>query len=179
MSAVVASRVAPHPPADDVRELLTQLGELHGRLQELLHIATDKLGALRRADAGALTQCAAREEALLRETLGCEQQHKALLARLAQGLRLGGDRPPTLTQLAGRLPAAESAILRAKSEVLRRTAAELQQKNRLAAEVARRLQMHVRGVFADLAGATETPAVYGPRGRPEAGRPRQWLNALG
>ncbi len=178
-TAVAASRVPLPSSADVLRALLTQLGEFHGQLQELLRIATDKLAALRRADAAALTQCAAREEVLLRETLGREQEHKALLARLAQGLRFAAGRPLTLTDLAARLPAAESAVLRAKSELLRRTAAELQQKNRLAAEVARRLQMHVRGVFADLAGATDAPAVYGPRGRPQAGCPRQWINALG
>ncbi len=180
MSTAAAASPIPSPsPADALRDLLAQLNEFHVRLLALLSVATDKLAALRRADAAALLQCAAREEALLRETLGREQQHKILLARFAQGLRWTGSGPPTLTEIAARLPAPENAVLRAQNAALRHTAAELQQKNRLAAEVARRLQMHLRGIFADLAGATDTPAVYGPRGQAQSGSPRRWINALG
>lgn len=164
---------------DLLRELGQQLAELHGRLKQLAEVAGEKLAALRRADAVALTQCAAREEGLLRENLGGEQRHKALLARLAQALQCPQPARATLTEVTSRLPEPAASLLRARGEAVRQIAADLQRKNGLAGEVARKLQMHLCGVVADLAGGPPEAALYGPHGRQAGGVLRRFVDAVG
>jgi hypothetical protein len=62
---------------------------------------------------------------------------------------------------------------------LRGVAEELQKKNRLAAEVARKLQSHIRDVFAAIAQATQETVVYGRNGQYEQATARQWVDAVG
>jgi ABC-type transporter Mla subunit MlaD len=179
---VVEERPAAERVAENVTDLLRdlgqQLGELHGRLKQLTEIAGAKLAALRRADTAALTQCAADEESLLRQNLGGEPQHKALLARVAQALRHPQPQRATLMEVAERCPEPATSVLRARSEALRQTATELRRKNALVAEVARKLQMHLRGVVADLAGVSPDAALYGPHGEQAGGRIRRYLDAV-
>ncbi len=171
----------------DLAQTLTQrLADLHARLRQLAELAGEKLAALRRADAPALTECAAREEILLREQLSDDAQHKALLARLAQTLHCPAAPRVTLAEIADRLPEPAASHLRARTAALRQIAAVLQQKNQLAADVARKLQFHLRGVFTDLAAPPDV-ALYGPQGhRLIAGAPqpvgegsRRFIDAVG
>ncbi len=162
-----------------VRELLARLGELHVALKELTELATEKLAALRQADTAALERCAAREGALLTQMYREEPGRRATLARLAQSLRLAQPGPPRLERMAALLPEPLGSAVRARAAGLAELATELQQKNRLAATVARNLQSHLRGLFAELAGPEPQSRGYGPQGRETAGRPRTWVNAIG
>ena len=175
----VIARCAQEPVTDLLRDLGQQLAELHARLKQLAEIAGEKLAALRRADTGALTRCAAREERLLRENLGSEPRYKALLARVAQALQCPQPQQATLTDVIARLTEPAASLLRARGEALRQAATELQRKNRLAAEVARKLQSHLRGLVADLASTPPETAVYGPQGRQAGGSPRRFIDAVG
>ncbi len=165
------------------REVLAQLAELQAALGQLAALAAQKLGALRRADAAELQQLAAREGAALTELFRREPVRKANLARLAQALRCAEPQRPSLTVIAECLPEPLGSTLRARAAALAAAARELQQKNRLAATVARNLHGHVRGIFASIAGA-ERPAVYGPpgnarRGAAAGGVGRRWVDAVG
>lgn len=175
-------RVVPAPGSGGTevwRELLDQLAGLHTALQSLVALATDKLAALRRADVPVLENCAARESELLTALARGEPQRKAVLARVAQALPGGGDGAPRLSAVAERLPEPWRSALRARNVALQEIAAELQQKNRLAARVAQNLHSHIRGIFAELAGAAQESAVYGPQGKHETGAPRCWVDAVG
>ena len=166
-------------PATPSGELVQHLTELHGGLKQLAALASEKLAALRAADAPALELCAAREGELVREVLSKEQQRNALLARLAQSLRFSLAEGAGLTEIAARLPEPLASSVRARGMALRETAAELQRKNRLVASVAHNLQAHIRGVLGDVAKAARESLVYGSAGRHEAGSPRYWVDAVG
>jgi hypothetical protein len=183
MSAALPTlRLAPAPAGgltEQIRELLTHLASLHVALSTLAGLAGEKLGALRRADAPALQDCARREGELLNAVFRAEQQRKAVLARVAQSLHLPAEPRSTLTEIAARLGEPLASAVRARSTALQDAAAELQRKNGLVARVAQSLQSHVRGIFAEVAGAAHEPAGYGPRGQHETGTPRCWVDAVG
>ena len=167
------------PLATAVGELLEQLARLQAALKALSELAAAKLAALRKADAAALADCAAREEALLKSLFGTERARDAAIASVAQSLRLAAAPRPRLRDLASRLPEPLASNLRARAAGLEEVARELQQKNGLAADVARRLHSHIRGVFADVATAAQESVVYGAQGQFEGGRPRCWVDAVG
>ena len=170
---------APAALAQPLAELERHLADLHAILKDLAALAGEKLAALRAADTAGLEECAAREGELLRRVHSGEPTRRALLARVAQHLRC---RPPGrigLIEIADRLPEPRASSLRARSVALREIAAELQRKNQLVATVARNLQAHIRGVFAEVAKAAQESVVYGPAGRHEAGNTRSWVDAVG
>ena len=160
----------------EARELGQHLAELHATLKQLAELATEKLAAMRRADTEALNGCAAREEELLRDVFRRQQARNALLARLAQSLHCPEARLP---EIADRLPEPLASSLRARSLALQETVGDLQRRNTLAATVARNLQAHIRGIFAEVASANQETLVYGPRGQHEISRPRCWVDAVG
>ena len=161
---------------ETARELGQHLAALHATLKQLTELANTKLAAMRQADTNALNACAAREEELLREVFRMEQARNAVLARLAQSLHCPNVR---LTEIAARLPEPLASSLRARSLALKEIAGELQRRNKLAAIVAQNLQGHIRGVFADVASATQESLVYGPQGQHEMSSPRRWVDAVG
>ncbi|TWT41867.1 FlgN protein [Phycisphaerae bacterium RAS1] len=167
------------PDGADVLQLLTLLGRWQAQLAGLLQIADDKLAAMKRADADALTACAQREEALLRGVGAGEQERHELLARLAQALPGGPSRIARLSDLAGILPEPLASQILAKNAGLRQAALKLREKNRLAAGVARHLQLHIRGVFAEVAKAGQESIVYGPQGRHEQRNRLSFVDAVG
>lgn len=162
-----------------VDELLHYLGTLHASLKNLVTLANEKLAALRRADAAALVDCATREGVLVRDVLLGEQQRDALLARVAQRLPAEAGEVTTVSALAACLPEPVSSSLRARGAALRAVATELQRKNRVVAAVAQNLQAHIRGIFAELAKATQETLVYGAKGQPEASSTRCCVDAVG
>jgi len=166
-------------PLSAAHELLEELARLQTTLETLVVMAGDKLAAMRQANAAALHQCAAREGELLQALFRDEPRRKATLARAAQGLRAAGPPAGWLTQIADGLPEPLGSRLRARAAGLRELAAELQRKNNLVASVARQLQSHIRGVFAELAGAAQELTVYGPRGQQERSHPHCWVDAVG
>mgnify|MGYP005834947563 CR=1 FL=1 len=161
------------------QELLDELARWQTALETLLQVAGDKLAALRQADTAALHHCAVREGELLHALFRDGPRRQAALARAAQGLHAAG--PPTgwLTQVAEQAPEPWASRLRARTAGLRELAGELQRRNKLVAHVARQLQSHIRGVFAELAGAAQESTVYGPQGQQEHSHPRCWVDAVG
>lgn len=161
---------------EQARALGQYLADLLATLKELTALATEKLAAMRQADTEALNRCAAREEELLRELFRRQQARNAELARLAQTLHCP---QPCLSEIITRLPEPLASSLWARSVALKEIAVELQRRNRLAASVAQNLQAHIRGIFADVASATQESLVYGPRGQHELSSPRRWVDAVG
>lgn len=153
--------------ADDGRRefdlLLASLDGLLAQLRRLDGLATDKLGAMRAADAKALEACAREEGEVLESVLAQGPHRGAVLAAVAQRVLGMSSSPPTLPELCKRLPEPGASILRAKTRALEVVTTELQRKNRLAGEVARRLHSHIRGIFADVAKAAQPEVGYGPR----------------
>ncbi len=176
-----ASPVLQCPAALGVplRELVGHLSELQTGMRGLTELTAEKLAALSAADTAALQDVALREDKLLRRVLYSEQERNAVLARLAQALRLPPGNGVRLTELANHLPEPLASSLRAKSLALQAVAKELQRKNKIAADVARNLQSHIRGIFAEVAGAAQESQVYGPQGRHEMSHLRNWVDAVG
>lgn len=160
-------------------ELLAAVTGLHELLKQLLELATSKLAAMRAADTDALQRCAANESAVLQRLFEQEKERDAAIARLAQGLPPGGTGPPRLSELAQRLGEPFSSRLRAKTAGLREVATALQEKNRLAAAVARNLHTHICAVFDDVAKVNQESVVYGPSGKHEQRSKRTWVDAVG
>jgi hypothetical protein len=159
--------------------LLQVVSSIHDVMKQLLELATEKLAAMRAADAAGLQACAARECAALERMFGQEQERDAVLARAAQSLRWEGPLPPRLSEIADRISEPHCSRLRAKIAGLRQTAVELQGKNKLAAEVARHLHKHLRAIFEEIAGVDQERAVYGPHGQPEQRATKTWVDAVG
>jgi len=172
---------AGDPPLRDehVAALLATLTAWQELLQRLLELAGRKLAALRAADTGSLHACAAGESAALHALFEKERERDAAIARLAQGLRLPDRPPPRLSEIAALLPEPWASRLRAKIAGLRQVAAALQEKNRLAATVARNLHTHICAVFADVAQVNQETIVYGPSGKHEQRRTTSWVDAVG
>jgi flagellar biosynthesis/type III secretory pathway chaperone len=162
-----------------VAELLEALGALQGLLQRLADLAGRKLEAMRRADAGELQSCTAMEHRLLADVARGQQERDAILARLAQALHSPQPTTASLAEYARRLPEPFSSYIAARNGALREIARALQQKNRLAASVARSLHAHVRSIFAELARANQESVVYGPDGQHEQTETEAWVNAVG
>lgn len=167
------------PLEAQVSELLATLTAAHELLRRLLELAGDKLAAMRRADTEALQRCAVEESEVLQRMFERERHRHALLARLAQSLQWRDASQVTLLDILARLPEPFSSRLRAKTAGLRQSAAELQEKNRLAAAVARNLHMHIRAVFDDVASANQESVVYGPNGQHEQRNTKSWVDAVG
>jgi len=184
-TAVAPPAVAPEPVRlstaylPPLRELLDYLATLHGLLVELVEQSRRKLDALRRADPAALDACTATEGELLRQVFAAAQGRAAVLARLAQALHVPDARALRLSAVADLVPEPLASTVRARCAAVAAEAGELQRKNRVAAEVARSLQEHLRGVFAELAAASREARGYGPEGRPAAGGARTWMDAVG
>ncbi len=166
-------------PGVQIEELLETVSLLHELLKRLLELARAKLAAMRAADAETLHQCAAEECDVLEALFKREKQRDAVLARLAQSLHWSGDERARLSEIAERLPEPFSSRLRAKTAGLRKTADELQRKNRLAADVARHLHKHIRAVFEDVARVNQESVVYGPNGKHEQRTRKTWVDAVG
>ena len=162
-----------------VRELLELLSALHELLKRLLELARAKVDAMRGADAVGLQRCAAEECGLLERLFEHEDQRNAAFARLAQSLHWNDVARVRLSDIAERLPEPFSSRLRARTAGLRRTADELRQKNRLAAEVARHLHDHIRAVFEEVARVNQESVVYGPSGKHEQRTNETWVDAVG
>lgn len=165
--------------ADDVSALLTVMQDLHGGIRTLVGLASDKLAALRCADVGALRECAERESQALRTMHAIGLEKRAVVARLAQRLRCPQLRSERLAEIAARLGEPFCSRITAKTQGLRESAARLQQKSRLAERVARGLHSHVRTAMQDVAQANEESIGYGPDGRTEQQRTRNWVDAVG
>ncbi len=186
MNTVVASSdraVEPAPLSTaylpPLRELLDYLATLHGLLTGLVEQSRRKLDALRRADPVALDACTAAEGDLLRQVFAAAQGRAAVLARLAQALHVADARTLRLSAVAAQVPEPLASEVRARCAAVAAQAGELQRRNRVAAEVARSLQEHLRGVFAELAAASREAGGYGPEGRPAARGTRAWVDAVG
>lgn len=162
-----------------VAVLAEYLAALHPRLQALLALAEEKLAALRAANTAALHQCASREEPLIREILTQEGRRPAILAALAQALQHPDLRNASLAALAALLPQAVAAPLLARHAGLQAVAEQLQRKNRIAGEVARNLQGHIRDVFAAVAKCTQEPAGYSAGGNQARSAKLTLLDAVG
>jgi flagellar biosynthesis/type III secretory pathway chaperone len=160
-------------------ELSDNLGALHALLKQLAAQADAKLAALRAADAKALQACATNETELLQQLARNAQERQAILARLAQHLPQPLRPEIPLSELIEEFPEPQASILRARSVALRESAAQLQEKNGLAARVAHRLQTHIRAVFAELAKVNQESVVYGPKGQHEQAGLRSGLDAVG
>ena len=176
-SAMLDALPATQPELLDV--LLRVVGELHDLLKHLSELATEKLAAMRTADAPSLQACATRECAALERMFGREQERDAVLARVAQSLRWEGTDRPRLSEIAEKIPEPYGSRLRAKIEGLKLTAGELQRKNKLAAEVARHLHKHLRAIFEEIAGVDQERAVYGPHGHTQQQATKTWVDAVG
>lgn len=163
----------------DVQDLLATLEELGGHLTSLLSLCDRKLVAMKAADVPALNQVAGEEERELQKMLRRDGQRDAVLARLAQALRLGGSTPSRLSEIAARLPEPFCTEILGKSAELRRLATNLEEKTRLAAAVAQSVQSHIRAVFAEVARAGQETVVYGRSGQHEAVTRQTWVDAVG
>jgi flagellar biosynthesis/type III secretory pathway chaperone len=162
------------------KALIACLQELHGLIHQLADVADLKLAAMRKADPPGLHACAERENKLLQQVGRYEQQRGALLARLAQLMRIKDLRRTPLSEVANLFPEPESSALRARNAGLRHIAEQLQHKNHLAAEVAQQLQQHIRAIFNDLAEHTQERVVYGSNGKLSGNdKPRLLVDALG
>lgn len=164
---------------DTVGLLDTALAALHGLLRQLVGVTNDKLAAIRNADAAGLHCCAVREAELLNDLFAGEAQREVVLARLAQQVLAPHSDRPRLTVLIDALPEPSASRIRARNAGLQQVAGELQKKNALVADVARRLQRHIRGIFADLAKAQTETVVYGRNGQHEQSTTRAWVDAVG
>lgn len=162
-----------------VADLLASLDDMHDSLRQLLELARQKLAAMRAADTAELKQVAERECEALQTLFGREQQRDAAIARLAQSLHWTAGAPMRLSEIANRLFEPFCSRLRAKTEGLRETASALQQKNRVAAGVARGLHNHIRAVFEEVARANQETVGYGPDGRHEQHQTESWVDAVG
>lgn len=161
------------------RGLLEQLAKLQGLLKELLDLGHEKLSLLRTANSDGLHACAARESRLLEQVFRSDQQRHAVLARVAQGLRLSNAAPASLSKIADAAPEPLSSSIRARMRPLAEISSELQRINRVASIVARDLQGHIRGVFAALAETGRERVGYGPQGRQSHLKKDAWLDAVG
>lgn len=170
---------APATQVAAVTELGRYLADLHARLKELVALTDEKLSALKRADVAALDACAIREQVLVKDVLTREEQRNAILARVAQCLPSKPRPGAGLTEIADLLPEPAASALRARSVALRGLATELQRKNRIAADVARNLQTHIRGIFAEVAKAAQESVVYGSSGQHELSSVRRCVDAVG
>jgi len=162
-----------------VRELHENLAALQSLLRQLLEQADEKLAAIRGGETERLHRCAAREADLLEEVARVEQQRRALLARLAQGVPLALTPTAPLSEVLQHFPEPAASILRARSVALRQIATQLQEKNGLVARVAHNLQSHIGAIFAEVASANRESVVYGPKGQHEARYVRSWVDAVG
>lgn len=160
-------------------ELNENLAALQGLLRQLVGQADEKLLAMRSADTSRMHRCTSRESELLAQVARVEQQRGALVARLAQGLPNATPKPPPLRELARDFPEPAGSVLKARSVALRGIAEQLQEKNRLVARVAHKLQSHLREVFAEIASAQQESVVYGPKGQHEQRNARTLLDAVG
>ena len=111
--------------------------------------------------------------------LNFERRRKAVVARLAQTLRLRSPDTLTLREIANELPEPFSSSVRARMLALRAVAIELQHLNRVATVVARDLHQHIRDVFTVLANANRESVVYGPQGREHMTTSKNILDAVG
>ncbi len=166
-------------PARDLHELGQHLSSLQATLTSLSDLTDEKLAGLKAADTAVLHRCAAREADLLRQVFKDEQNRNAVLARLAQALQCTAPSPPRLAEIADRIPEPLASSLRARNAALKAVASELRRKNGLAAKVARNLQNHIRGIFADVASASQESLGYGPKGQHETSDSRSWVDAIG
>ncbi len=164
---------------DTVGLLDAALAGLHGLLRQLVGVTTEKLAAIRSADAAGLHRCAVREAELLNDVFAGEAHRDAVLARLAQQVLAPQPGKPRLAALIDALPEPPASRIRARNAGLQQIAGELQKKNALVADVARRLQRHLRGIFADLAKAQTETVVYGRNGQHEQSTTRAWVDAVG
>ena len=178
-ASATTSTSTPAARAALLRELGAHLAGLHALMKKLAALADEKLAAMRRADTEALDGCTAREAELVQSAFADDAKRKAILARVAQSLHLPQPERARLSEIVARVPEPLASALAARNRALREIAAELQRKNRLAAKVAQNLQLHLRGLFAELAGAAQETRVYGPRGQHEGSRPRCWVEAVG
>jgi hypothetical protein len=169
---------AARPASQTPEHYLAALTALSELLAGLTAVAERKLAALRAADAGALHACAADENVLLRQMMENQQQRTELQARLAQEQRLEPAGLNCLSEIARLLPEPQASAVRARALGLRVAAERLRDRNRLAGEVARHLQGHIRAIFAGLAEALQESCGYGPDGQTEASAARSVVDAI-
>lgn len=161
------------------QDLLANLADLGHALRGLLDLSTRKLAALRTADAAELTRCAAAAPAAIEQMAELTRRRGVILARLAQALRAPRLATAPLSDVAARLAEPSASALRARIVPLREISLRIEQKNRLASDVARRLHSHIREVFADVAKAAQESVVYGPDGQPDPRLAQNWVDAVG
>jgi flagellar biosynthesis/type III secretory pathway chaperone len=161
------------------RELVENLAALHEGLRQLLALADEKLAGMRAAAPTALLACASREAALLEQVACNTAARRAILARLAQRLRQPDLARAPLGAISEIFDEPVSSLLRARNAGLRDVTQKLQQRNELAADVARRLQGHVRSIFAEITKVAVESVVYGPNGNHEASCRRMLVDAIG
>ena len=159
--------------------LLASLTTVHERLVSLAQIADAKLTAMRAADVATLDALATQEAAEIELLKSCDGERESIVAGLAQRLPGLAGRLPKLGELSDALPEPHGSQIRAKNAGLRLAARKLEEKNQLVADVACGLHAHIRGVFADLAGANQETVVYARSGRHDPRMTRSWVDAVG
>lgn len=161
------------------RELQDHLTQFQSLLAQLLDLSRQKLAAIREADVDGLNQCTSDEAQALERVFRCEQDRHAIIARIAQNVRLKDPARNSLSEIVDQLPEPISSTIRARMRGLQEIAEQLQRENRLVALVARDLQGHIRGVFSDLANARRVAIGYGREGQVESVTTRTWVDAVG
>ncbi|MBL8878405.1 MAG: flagellar export chaperone FlgN [Phycisphaerales bacterium] len=163
----------------DGRALVDVLGELAGLTVRLVECAGEKLAAIRRADSEALQTCVANEMKTLDAVLAAERKRDAIVARVAQRLQQPAMRRASMTSLAEKFSEPLRSAIHARCMGLRQAAENLQRRNRVAAEVARGLQSHVRAIFGKLAKAGQDATTYAGNGRMRHADKQLVIDALG
>lgn len=169
---------ASHDDADG-RALVDVMGELQALMTQLVDCSAAKLAAIRRASAGELQRCVATEMQCLDQLLATERKRDAIVARVAHRLQLPALRRGSMLAVAEKFPEPLRSAIHARCVGLRKAAENLQQKNRVVAEVARGLQSHVKAVFDALAKAGQSETTYAGNGRMRHADKQLVIDALG
>lgn len=152
---------------------------LHEHAKVLLALAEEKLTSLKKADTQTLSRIAAVEVQTLEKLLAEERQQGALIARVAQAMRVPTSGKPRLSDVAEKMPEPLRSQITAKIAGLRAVTGKLQEMNRRAAEVARHLHAHIREIFAAVAKVGQQQTGYDGRGQHKHSTAQQWVDAVG
>jgi len=138
------------PESKRVRDLQRLLEQLRSLYEELFSLVESKIAAMKRADVTAMTDCAAREIALVERLHEREsfrgQLMDALGAELGLPARMG--RTMTISQLADRVCEPQQEALLGAAEKLRVVLMKVTQAHRVAGAVSLELLNHLRWVLA-------------------------------
>ncbi len=147
----------------DLQRLLEQLRALH---EELFTLVDAKIAGMRRADVPALTECSAREIALIQRLTERESFRGQLMDAIGSevGLPPRACRAMSVSQLAERLEGPQRDALQAAADQLRRVVMKVTQANRVCGAVSLELVHHLRWVMAAVRPRDEKPNGYAGNG---------------